>query len=182
MLATEVNGAPSQHVVETTVLPDRVGRSTKVTKMQLLGSGASAHVYVGTDTDLHRVPVQTCSASYSSCCHCVASRDPYCGFDPISGNCVALGSTDSRQGLLQDLVGGNSDVCTVGTSSGSVGETQPSSSETAPTTAAVASILACSGGVVPGGGPNTDAGSVLDSTTATAAVTGPGEEQHKLGA
>lgn len=99
------------HVIDTTVLSLALddGLSHKVTKMQLHGEGASAHVYIGTETDIYRVPVQSCSA-HTSCCLCVTARDPYCGFVSTAGTCVSL-STSGSQNLVQDLVGGNTDAC-----------------------------------------------------------------------
>ena len=99
------------HVIDTTILSPAPSdnSSHKVTKMQLYGEGASAHVYIGTETDIYRIPVQSCSA-HTSCCECVTTRDPYCGFDKAAGTCVSL-STSNSQNLTRDLVDGNTDVC-----------------------------------------------------------------------
>ena len=91
----------THHIIQTTVLAEGSPDSTHfVTKMEQLGSGPDAHIYIGTETDLYRVPVQSCS-SHSTCCQCVAARDPYCAYDTSAGYCVPFrtGHTHHLQNL-----------------------------------------------------------------------------------
>ena len=95
------------HVISTTLL----GVDTRVTKMLLRGSGADAHIFVGTENGIYRVPTADC-ARFTDCCSCVAARDPYCTYDLTSHKCLAVGSMDSdRENLLQDFTQGNSSLC-----------------------------------------------------------------------
>ena len=99
------------HVIDTIVLPARPDSSHIVTTMQLLGSGPQAHLYVGTETDIYRVPVQRCDL-HDTCCKCVTARDPYCGYDSTTELCapVSAGTVD----LTQDLVAGDMQLCATG--------------------------------------------------------------------
>ncbi|XP_013868525.1 semaphorin-4A isoform X2 [Austrofundulus limnaeus] len=66
-------------------------------------------VYVGTAEGVVRVPTFNCSY-YWTCAQCVLSRDPFCGWDPVSRACVEVSGTQSS--LAQDIDGGNvEDVC-----------------------------------------------------------------------
>ena len=95
------------HVISTTLL----GADTRVTKMLLRGSGTDAHIFIGTENGIYRVPTADC-ARFTDCCSCVAARDPYCTYDLTSHKCLAVGSTDSdRENLLQDFAQGNSSLC-----------------------------------------------------------------------
>ena len=79
--------------------------------MLLRGSGADAHIFIGTENGIYRVPTADC-ARFTDCCLCVAARDPYCTYDLSTHTCLAVGSTDSdRENLLQDFAPGNSNLC-----------------------------------------------------------------------
>ena len=79
--------------------------------MLLRGSGTDAHIFIGTENGIYRVPTADC-ARFTDCCSCVAARDPYCTYDLNSHKCLAVGSTDSdRENLLQDFAQGNSSLC-----------------------------------------------------------------------
>lgn len=145
----------SYHVISATVLPTESNSSHIVTKMEFQGSGPQAHVYIGTETDIFRVPVQSCS-SYSSCCQCVVARDPYCAYDMSTKICA---SSDSSHALIQDLVGGNSERCAAATGSTDGDTTVP--------------VRTCSG-PAPGPGGNTSDGGVAGGAT----TTGPGEKWY----
>ena len=137
--------------------------------MEIYDSGPSAYLYIGTETDIYRVPTQDC-ASYSTCCQCVAARDPYCAFDAAasepSGSCVAVGVADSSRDLRQDLTNGDTGVCVISAASSSVSDETQSGTSDAETTP---SKPMCSGGVTPPGGGG---GSVTEGATF---ATGPGK-------
>ncbi|XP_017286193.1 semaphorin-4A isoform X2 [Kryptolebias marmoratus] len=61
-------------------------------------------VFVGTSEGVVRVPAYNCSY-YWTCAQCVLSRDPFCGWDPVSRACVEVSGAQS--GLAQDVDGGN---------------------------------------------------------------------------
>lgn len=94
------------HVIDSTrlILAPEDNSGHRVADMQLYGEGESAYIYIGTETDIYRMPVQSCP-DYNSSCECITSRDPYCGFDGVSGTCVSL-TTSNSQILTQDLVNG----------------------------------------------------------------------------
>lgn len=115
--STAAGNAPSHHVIQTIILPMDQDSSSLVTKMEFLGSGPNAHIYIGTETDIYRVPVQTCS-SYDSCCLCVTSRDPYCAFDTSSGSCTTFDATGQQGALIRDYISGDSGLCASTTGGG----------------------------------------------------------------
>ena len=79
--------------------------------MTLHGNGTSAHIYIGTENGIYRVPTADCER-LTDCCSCVSATDPYCTYDISSSSCAAVGSTDSnRTSLIQDLARGNSTLC-----------------------------------------------------------------------
>ena len=95
--------------------------------MLLRGSGANAHIFIGTENGIYRVPTADC-ARFTDCCSCVAARDPYCTYDLVSHECLAIGSTDSdRQNLLQDFARGNSSLCSAAAMNMNGMSTAPSS-------------------------------------------------------
>ncbi len=137
------------HVIETTVLWTRPAGYTwqtmEVNKMELIGVGPDAHIYIGTESELFRIPVQSCSA-HSTCCDCLASRDPYCAFPVTGQSCVARESIGAASQWIQDIQSGNTSLCTtVTTGSDASGTTD------------VATPKTCGGGVVvDNGNPTTD--------------------------
>jgi hypothetical protein len=130
-LVATYDTSQSYHLIHTKELPTTsldLSSSPTVTKMEIYGSGPSAHIYMGTESDVYRFPVQDC-ASHSTCCRCVSARDPTCGFDTALGRCV-YAAVGSRQSLLQDLDSGNIDICRSQTSS-PVSESPTNASTTA---------------------------------------------------
>ncbi|XP_037090869.1 semaphorin-5B-like [Pollicipes pollicipes] len=58
--------------------------STRILTMKLLKETGS--LYLGTDSELVRVPVQRCER-YQSEASCLGAMDPYCGWDAVRGIC-----------------------------------------------------------------------------------------------
>ncbi len=150
------------HLLQTTTLATDTSSSLAVTSMKLHGTGTDARLYIGTETELYRVPLYQCS-EYKSCCECVTSRDPYCAYNFMSESC---GSHDvdvnGTSWLVQELVNGDAGVCSVGTPGGSE-EITPSTT----TTTTIDKGPLCSGGVKPsgvtgeaGGGGGSDSSSI----------------------
>ncbi|XP_062897754.1 semaphorin-7A [Mobula hypostoma] len=71
------------------------------------------HLYVGTPVEMVRLPLANCADYGSTCVQCVAARDPYCGWNRTSGECVAvprtLSVTDSD--VVQNIDQLNVSVC-----------------------------------------------------------------------
>ena len=82
--------------------------SSLVTRVKLYGTGASAFVYIGTENNIYRIPVQSCT-DYTTCSTCIKARDPYCGFDTLS--CSSTDQSESSGSFLQDVAGGNTSLC-----------------------------------------------------------------------
>ncbi|XP_062395689.1 semaphorin-7A [Sardina pilchardus] len=71
------------------------------------------HLYVGTSTEIQRVPLADCSRYGDSCRECILSRDPYCGWDRAKRKCLAIptGYNSSTGALSQNLDHSNASVC-----------------------------------------------------------------------
>lgn len=83
-----------------------------ITEVRLHGTGSSAYIYVGTMTGIFRVSASRCEA-YTDCCECLSARDPYCGFDTTSGQCVAIDDSNrNSEKIIQDVVNGDIGACT----------------------------------------------------------------------
>ena len=88
----------------------------RVIHMQFLGNGSDVEtdaIFVGTTEALYRFPLANCARYTGDCCACVASRDPHCGYNPSTKECVVVtgnSGTDSAQ-LLQDVARGDIGVC-----------------------------------------------------------------------
>ena len=151
------DGAASSdfHVIETTELSNITGSEVK--KMELIGEGPDAHVYIGTESELFRVPVQSCSA-HTTCCECVASRDPYCGFSVNDQTCMPPQGIGAVSPWIQDIETGDTGVCANTATSGDVAATTD-----------VATPGMCGGG---GGG----GGVVIDNTNTSSATPPPGPD------
>lgn len=88
-----------------------LGPYSTISQMKLHGSGSEAHIYVGNGNGIYGISAAECS-TYTDCCSCLTSKDPYCAFDMSSHSCVAV--TPSNRGssyLVQDLVNGNNSIC-----------------------------------------------------------------------
>ena len=132
------------HVISTTLLGD----DTKVTQMLLRGSGADAHIFVGTENGIYRVPTADC-ARFTDCCSCVAARDPYCTYDLSSHvhACVAVGLAGSdRENLLQDVTLGNSTLCVAAAMSMEGTSTAPSANGNGCSTTTAMAVPMTTGG------------------------------------
>ena len=95
--------------VQKISLPNNL-KTSFVTKMKLYGTGASTYVYIGTENNIYRVPVQSCS-DYTTCFSCVQARDPYCGFNKGSLSCTSSVQAVESNTYLQDLENGNATIC-----------------------------------------------------------------------
>ncbi|XP_048117666.1 semaphorin-7A [Alosa alosa] len=71
------------------------------------------HLYVGTSTEIQRVPLADCSRYGDSCRECILSRDPYCGWDRAKRKCLAIpaGYNISTGALSQNLDQSNASIC-----------------------------------------------------------------------
>ncbi|XP_061775739.1 semaphorin-4E [Nerophis ophidion] len=65
-------------------------------------------IYAGSDYAAVQVPVATCGRS-SSCLDCVLARDPHCGWDDVTGSCIAISATE--RGLIQSVKEGDASLC-----------------------------------------------------------------------
>ena len=83
-----------------------------VTKMKLYGTGASAFIYIGTENNIYRVPVQSCS-DYTTCFSCVQARDPYCGFNKSSLSCVIMNQSGDSSIFLKDMENRDAKMCSI---------------------------------------------------------------------
>ena len=90
-------------------LPNNL-KTSSVTKMKLYGTGESAYIYVGTENNIYRVPVQSCS-EFTTCFSCVQARDPYCAFSGSSLSCSPIAQFGNSNIYLQDLENGNTSKC-----------------------------------------------------------------------
>ncbi|XP_061597137.1 semaphorin-4A [Cololabis saira] len=87
------------HIIEEVQIfePPRAVRSLKL-------SSPKGVIYVGTSDGVVKIPTANCSF-YWTCAQCVLSRDPFCGWDPVSRACVEV--SGSQTTLNQDVDGGN---------------------------------------------------------------------------
>ena len=83
---------------------------TYVTQMKALGKGESAHIYIGTENNIYRVPVQSCT-DYRTCFSCVQAQDPFCAFDTLSLLCQFRNKSQFSSSHLQDVSTGNTNIC-----------------------------------------------------------------------
>ena len=116
--------------------------------MLLRGSGADAHIFVGTENGIYRVPTADC-ARFTDCCSCIAARDPYCTYDLSSHvhACVAVGSADSDgENLLQDVALGNSTLCVAAAMSMEGTSTAPSANGNGCSTTTTMAVPMTTGG------------------------------------
>uniref|UniRef100_A0A8C4N8I6 Sema domain-containing protein n=1 Tax=Eptatretus burgeri TaxID=7764 RepID=A0A8C4N8I6_EPTBU len=65
-------------------------------------------MYASSVLGVAQVPVVHCAA-YRNCCHCLAARDPHCGWNLETKCCETMASNKSD--LLQDLKGGCMSQC-----------------------------------------------------------------------
>ena len=103
------------------------GDLPRVIHMEFLGNGSDVDtdaVFVGTTEGLYRFPLATCARFSQDCCGCVSARDPHCGHDPYTNECVVVG--DGETHLLQDVAGGDVGVCSRPPGSGDPPTTDPS--------------------------------------------------------
>ncbi|MBN3300020.1 SEM7A protein, partial [Amia calva] len=84
---------------------------TPVTSLAI--DSQKGHLYVGTSSEIQRLPLADCRLYGDSCRECVLSRDPYCGWDKGSDKCVAVpkGYNISSSTILQSLDQSNTSVC-----------------------------------------------------------------------
>ncbi|KAM6899512.1 LOW QUALITY PROTEIN: semaphorin-4A [Xenentodon cancila] len=87
------------HIIEEVQVfePPQPVRSLKL-------SSPKGVIYVGTSDGVVKIPTANCSF-YWTCAQCVLSRDPFCGWDPVSRACVEVSGTQTT--LNQDIDGGN---------------------------------------------------------------------------
>ncbi|KAE8291036.1 Semaphorin-4E Semaphorin-7 Semaphorin-Z7 [Larimichthys crocea] len=71
-------------------------------------SNVTGQLYAGSDYGAVQIPLATCGRSLS-CMDCVLSRDPYCGWDKVSGKCILLSSSQSE--LIQSVKEGDASLC-----------------------------------------------------------------------
>lgn len=71
-------------------------------------SNVTGQLYAGSDNGAAQIPLATCERS-SSCMDCVLSRDPYCGWDKVTGKCILLSSSESE--LIQSVKEVNASLC-----------------------------------------------------------------------
>lgn len=71
-------------------------------------SNVTGQIYAGSDNGAAQIPLATCERS-SSCMDCVLSRDPYCGWDKVTGKCILLSSSESE--LIQSVKEVNASLC-----------------------------------------------------------------------
>lgn len=71
------------------------------------------HLYVGTATEIQRIPLAECSRYGDTCRECILSRDPYCGWDLGRKKCLAIppGYNSSTGALIQNLDQSNASIC-----------------------------------------------------------------------
>nr|XP_015811223.2 semaphorin-4A [Nothobranchius furzeri] len=90
---------PGVHIIEEV----QVFEATQLIKSLEL-SISKGQLYIGTSEGVLRVPTSNCSY-YWTCAQCVLSRDPFCGWDPVTRICTEV--TGSQSTLIQDIDGGN---------------------------------------------------------------------------
>ncbi|KAK2822272.1 hypothetical protein Q5P01_022337 [Channa striata] len=71
-------------------------------------SNLTGQLYAGSDYGAVQVSLATCERS-SSCMDCVLARDPYCGWDKVTGKCIVLSS--SQRELIQSVKDGDASHC-----------------------------------------------------------------------
>lgn len=72
-------------------------------------SNVTGQLYAGSDSGVVQIPLATCERSLT-CMDCVLSRDPYCGWDTVSGKCISLSKTPHNE-LIQSVQDGNASLC-----------------------------------------------------------------------
>ncbi|XP_069798571.1 semaphorin-7A-like [Narcine bancroftii] len=82
-----------------------------VTTMML--DSRTGHLFVGTPVETVRLPLASCGEYGRTCAQCVATRDPYCGWDRDSGKCVAVPQSPNitNSEVLQSLEQLNVSIC-----------------------------------------------------------------------
>lgn len=81
-----------------------------VTKMEQYGTGTSAYIFIGTESNIYRIPVQSCS-DYTTCVSCIKAKDPYCAFSKHSLSCAPTDQAGDSSRYIQDLENGDSSLC-----------------------------------------------------------------------
>ncbi|KAG8014087.1 Semaphorin-4E [Nibea albiflora] len=108
------NEARSAGITQTLDLPDRTLQFIKDRPLmdhviQPIGEKPlMGQLYAGSDYGAVQIPLATCGRSLS-CMDCVLSRDPYCGWDKVTGKCILLSSSQSE--LIQNVKEGNASLC-----------------------------------------------------------------------
>ncbi|XP_063765271.1 semaphorin-4E-like [Eleginops maclovinus] len=74
-------------------------------------SSKTGQLYSGANGVAVQVNVRDCSR-YTSCDDCLLARDPYCGWDMISGQCVSVAGAFAKS-IIQSLTDGDIQMCPI---------------------------------------------------------------------
>ncbi|KAM3838409.1 semaphorin-5B-like [Diretmus argenteus] len=97
-LATSNKSLRGCYLEEMRLLPE--GESGPIKSLQILHSDRS--LLVGLDDRLLKIPLERCS-SYSSEWHCLAARDPYCGWDQRQRRCTTIQNSANMNQWTQNI-------------------------------------------------------------------------------
>ncbi|KAK9390974.1 semaphorin-7A-like [Crotalus adamanteus] len=70
---------------------------------QMILDATTGHLYVSTEFEVTRLPLQDCSQYNGNCWKCILAQDPYCGWDAAGKSCSAISQENHTNRLIQNL-------------------------------------------------------------------------------
>ncbi|XP_032090155.1 semaphorin-7A-like, partial [Thamnophis elegans] len=70
---------------------------------QMILDATTGYLYMSTEFEVTRLPLQDCSQYHGNCWNCILARDPYCGWDAAAKTCSTVSQKNHTNRLIQSL-------------------------------------------------------------------------------